>query len=32
MAVDGNKVSNKIDNLNTATFSDIHFNFSKSSN
>jgi hypothetical protein len=32
MAVDGNKVSNQIDNLNTATFSDIHFNHSKSSN
>ncbi|MFS0778224.1 Ig-like domain-containing protein [Neobacillus sp. 3P2-tot-E-2] len=32
MAVDGNKVSNHIDNLNTATFSDFQFNFSKSSN
>jgi hypothetical protein len=32
MAVDGNKVSNQINNLNTATFSDIQFNFAKNQN
>ncbi|MEH7415327.1 hypothetical protein V7266_08615 [Neobacillus drentensis] len=29
MAVDGNKVNNHLDNLNTATFSHIQLNFAK---